>query len=78
MYIDGHADATDLGSFVCIEVKMECTYGTKQIRNYVGLSADIGKLPTYDDLATGSMALCVDTSTKYYYESSSQTWYEQQ
>lgn len=76
MYIDGHAGATDLGSFVCIEVKMECTYGTKQIRNYVGLSTDIGKLPTYDDLATGSMAYCADTGDEYYYVSSTQTWYK--
>lgn len=76
MYIDGHASATNLGSFVCTEVKMECTYGTFQIRKYVGLSADVSKLPKYDDLATGSTAYCADTGDEYYYVSSAQTWYK--
>lgn len=75
--IDGHAGATDLGSFVCTDVTIEHTYGTKQIRNYVGLSTDVSKLPTYDDLATGSRAICADTSEVYYYVSTGQTWYKQ-
>lgn len=76
-YIDGHSETSDLGSWVCVEVKFEQTYGKYQIRNYVGLSTDESKLPKYDDLATGSKALCADTGTVYYYERTSQTWYEQ-
>lgn len=58
----------DLGSFVC-------TSSEDNRRNYEGLSADIGKLPKYDDLGTGSGALCVDTGDYYKYEATTKTWY---
>lgn len=60
----------DLGSFECIGVD-----GNR--RSYMGLSADIGKLPKYDNLATGSFALCIDTGATYFYHAPSKTWYEQ-
>ena len=75
MYIDGHADSTDLGSWVCVRVRMEQTYNKYQIRDYVGLSDDIAKLPTYDDLATGSKATCADTGDVYYYVNDDK-WYK--
>lgn len=59
----------DLGSFVATEVK-------GKIRKYEGLSADIQKLPTYDDLMTGSNAFCVDTGQLLKYEATTKTWYE--
>lgn len=46
-------------------------------RDYVGLSADVEKLPTYDDLESGSACLMVDTSEVYVYESTTKTWYQQ-
>ena len=76
MYIDGHAESNDLGSWVCTDVKFEQTYGKYQVRNYVGLSADVAKLPTYDDLSTGSKATCADTGDVYYYVNGDK-WYKQ-
>ena len=46
------------------------------IRNYEGLSADIDKLPHYENLSTGSSALCIDTGDWYKYEKSTDTWYK--
>ena len=59
----------DIGSFVCTEVE-----GRK--RSYEGLSADVGKLPTYDGLGTGSIALCLDTGDFYKYHGPTKTWYK--
>lgn len=56
----------DLGSFVA-------TSAEGQIRNYEGLSKDVGKLPHY--VETGSSALCIDTGDYYKYEKSTDTWY---
>ena len=72
--IDGHESATDLGSWVCSKVTKDNTYGTKQIREYFGLSTDVAKLPTYDDLATGSSAYCVDNGNIYMYNAESKLW----
>lgn len=71
---DGHtyeagAEVPDLGSFVVTSV-------SGNVRNYEGLSADVGKLPKYDDLATGSSAFCLDTTELYKYESTTKTWYK--
>lgn len=74
MYIDDHEEATDLGSWVCTGAKRDLTYGKYQIRDYSGLSTDVSKLPTYDDLATGSSAFCVDTGTVYVYNAVAKTW----
>jgi len=60
----------DLGSFVCVSVD-----GNK--RSYQGLSQDVGKLPKYDDLGTGSSALCVDNGDYYIYHAPTKTWYLQ-
>lgn len=59
----------DLGSFVATSIN-------GNIRNYEGLSKDIGKLPKYDDLGTGSSATCIDTVQIFKYEATSKTWYE--
>lgn len=76
-YIDEHAEATDLGSWVCVKVTRDHTYGDKQLREYFGLSSDISKLPKYEDLATGSNAYCVDNGNLYMYNAVSKTWVEQ-
>lgn len=70
---DGHfyeseKDIPDLGSWECVKVE-----GTK--RDYWGLSDDVDKLPKYDDLGTGSTALCLDTGAVYGYHAPSKTWY---
>lgn len=59
----------DLGSW-------ECEKSVGMQRYYVGLSTDIDKLPKYDELDSGSAALCTDTSERYIYLSSSKTWYK--
>lgn len=71
---DGHIyqkgeEIPDLGSFVATSVD-------GHIRGYEGLSADIEKLPQYDDLGTGSSAFCVDTGQLFKYEATTKTWYE--
>ena len=60
----------DLGSFECVDKE-----DTNQ-RNYEGLSADVAKLPTYDNLEAGSSALCLDTGDLYKYHAKSKTWYK--
>lgn len=67
-YKDGD-EIHDLGSFVATSVD-------GKIRSYQGLSKDIDKLPKYDDLGTGSSALCVDTGQFYKYEKTTKQWYE--
>lgn len=71
---DGHwyepgDEIPDLGSFVATSVD-------GPIRGYEGLSADVSKLPTYNDLSTGSSAFCVDTGQLLKYEATTKTWYE--
>lgn len=71
---DGHTyeageEVPDLGSFSATSVD-------GKIRNYEGLSADVGNLPKYKDLETGSSAFCVDTGELYKYEKTTQTWYK--
>ena len=61
----------DLGSFECVEVE------GKNIRNYEGLSQDVDKLPTYDNLEAGSSAYCLDTGDYYKYHAKTKTWYKQ-
>lgn len=65
----------DLGSWVCTNVKTNDN-NEFNIRNYEGLSADISKLPHYENLGTGSSALCLDTGDFYKYEKSTDTWYK--
>lgn len=74
MVVDGHwykpgEEVPDLGSFVAMP-------GSDKVRNYEGLSADVSRLPKYDDLETGSSAFCVDTGQLYKYEKTTKTWYE--
>lgn len=71
---DGHfyekgQEIPDLGTFVATSID-------GNIRNYEGLSADIGKLPKYDDLETGSSAFCLDTGQLFKYEKTTKQWYE--
>lgn len=64
----------DLGSFVCYNVKQEETTDTLYIRDYMGKSVDIPKLPTYESLATGSSAFCIDTGDVLFYDSKTKSW----
>lgn len=60
----------DLGSFV------SNSEGT--LRAYKGLAADApDKLPTYDNLETGSTAHCIDNGDYYIYHAQTKTWYKQ-
>lgn len=61
----------DLGSLVC-------TDANNGQRNYCGLLSDKAKLPTYDDLMSGSTASLLSTSglTVLMYERTNKTWYE--
>lgn len=73
--IDGHIyeggeTIPDLGS-------LECIGYDKGKREYQGLSGDADKLPVYDDLATGSSAMMVDTGEFYLYQATTRTWYLQ-
>lgn len=73
--IDGHVyhkneELPELGSLVCVEAE-----GGK--RSYQGLSADADKLPTYDDLDTGSSAMMLDTGDFYFYHAPTKQWYLQ-
>lgn len=49
----------------------------KVLRGYELLSADVGKLPTSDNLMTGSSAYCIDTGDFYKYEATTKKWYNQ-
>ena len=65
---------------------IECTSSTnmtldvgivKVLRGYELLSTDVGKLPTSDNLMTGSSAYCIDTGDYYKYEATTKQWYKQ-
>ena len=49
----------------------------KVLRSYELLSTDFGKLPTSDNLMTGSSAYCIDTGDYYKYETTTKQWYKQ-
>ena len=49
----------------------------KVLRGYELLSNDVGKLPTSDNLMTGSSAYCIDTGDYYKYEATTKQWYKQ-
>ena len=71
-YYDDPSDVPDLGSW-----EATCSPYEK-CRTYQGLSTDVSKLPTYDDLLTGSTAFCVDTGEVYVYQGGTiKTWYPQ-
>ncbi len=59
----------DLGSIECVSAD-----GAK--REYWGLSIDESKLPKYDNLATGSSCLMLDTGEYWGYISYNKTWYK--
>lgn len=64
------SEIPSLGSFECVSVA-----GLQ--RSYQGLSVDVAKLPKYENLATGSSALCLDTGQFFFYHAPTKTWYEQ-
>lgn len=71
---DGHnyesmEDIPDIGSWECVEA-----IGNK--RKYWGMSADVDKLPKYDDMGTGSEALCLDTGDVYGYHAHTKQWHK--
>lgn len=71
VWYDDIDDAPDLGSIRCTrEAGSDC-----MIRDYSGLSADIGKLPKY--VRTGSTFFCVDTGDIYFFEETQKTWHKQ-
>ena len=58
----------DLGSWECVE-------DDAGKRQYWGFSDDVSKLPTYDNLLTGSTALCLDSGAVYGYHAKTKAWY---
>lgn len=71
--IDGHLynigdELPELGSLACINED-------NNKREYRGLKADFSKLPKYDDLATGSSCLFLDTGEYAEYLAYNKTWY---
>lgn len=63
------SEIPDMGSLVCISAN-----GNQ--REYRGLSTDFSKLPTYDNLETGSSCLFVDTGEYAEYLAYNKTWYK--
>ena len=70
-YYDSKDDFPDLGSW---EATCEAH---AQRRTYQGFSADIAKLPKYDNLLTGSSALCLDTGDLLLYHAGKKQWFPQ-
>lgn len=72
-YVDEESKL-DIGSWVAYKVS------PGNVREYVGLSADVDKLPKYkfsekgEALGGGSTALCTDTSEVYIYNPSDDSW----
>lgn len=64
------AEVPDMGSLTATSVD-------GGVRNYEGYSRDFDKLPTYDDLVTGSSAYFQDTGDLYKYEATTKTWNKQ-
>lgn len=68
------SDVLDIGSWVAYKVS------PGNVRDYIGLSADVAKLPKYkfsergEALGGGSTALCADTSDVYVYNPSDDSW----
>lgn len=58
----------DMGSICCVSVN-----GNQ--REYRGLSEDFDKLPKYENLATGSSCLFLDTGKYAEYMAYNKTWY---
>lgn len=73
MYLDEESKL-DIGSWVAYKVS------PGNVREYIGLSTDVDKLPKYkysergEALGSGSTALCADTSDVYIYNSSDDSW----
>lgn len=70
--------STDMGSIECIGVVKTPYTGNgpqKFIKSFRGLKADFDKLPTDDDLATGSFAFFLDTSERAEYHAPTKKWY---
>lgn len=68
-----------MSSIVCTSsTNMTLDVGiVKVLINYELLSTDVGKLPTSDNLMTGSSAYCIDTGDYYKYEATTKQWYKQ-
>jgi hypothetical protein len=70
-FYDSINDVPDLGSLVCVQ-----HYPPSNRREYIGLIADVSKLPKYDNLGTNSSCVFLDTTAVYVYLKSNKTWYE--
>lgn len=68
-----------MSSIVCTSsTNMTIDVGVvKVLRGYELLSTDVDKLPTSDNLMTGSSAYCIDTEDYYKYEATTKHWYKQ-
>lgn len=68
------SDVLDIGSWVAYKVS------PGNVRDYIGLSTDVAKLPKYKSSERGealgacSTALCADTSDVYVYNPSDDSW----
>ncbi len=71
-------DKRDMGSITLIGAEKRVFDGTSEPlwkREYRGLQADVDKLPTDDDLASGSSCLFLDSKQYYEYLAYNKTWY---
>ena len=68
-----------MNSIVCTSsTNMTLDVGiVKVLRGNQLLSNDVGKLPTSDNLMTGSSAYGIDTGDYYKYEATTKQWYKQ-
>lgn len=57
----------DMGSFECTEID-------NNKYTFMGLSSDVAKLPKGENIATGSVAVCLDTGDNYIYHRPTQQW----
>ena len=70
VWYDDISQAPDMGSIKCVK----SSGGDNMIREYMGLSTDVAKLPKY--VRTGSSFFCVDTNEIYFYEESGRAWHK--
>lgn len=69
-YYNSKDDFPDLGSW-----EATCEPNARK-RSYQGMSTDIAKLPKYDDLLSGSSAICLDTGDVLLYQAGTKTWHQ--
>ena len=69
-YYEDDEPVWDLGSFECVSRE-----GVNK-RKYEGKSVDVGKLPKYKNLESGSTAYCLDNGDFYKYSAKDKEWHK--